>query len=286
MNSVKRIDNQVFKKPFRRLQNIFLYAVNFKKLIHNHGIEWIRSLNYWIDVNVSDPEEYGKNKGKITYICILFIWGYTFEDVLPDTDFCLWKNFPFAQMVETNIIVKYGKKYTIDMKILKLTCLYYWLNQYYYKYNNETNEKAELCDYDAYLRRCNRTDFHSSFVWDVYDTKSLSKGVQIFLTVSSYFISLFGLITNSILIYLIWSKSTRDIFKDLKHFKYLGMISICNIIIFVIYILSWISDCKQTIQLFCPETRRFIVIQFFKVSRLYSHLNDIFQLVIISKRFQ
>lgn len=270
-NAIKRIDNKIFKS-FRYLKQINLQASYFKKLIHTQGIEWIRSINHEVYVNVSDPSEYALNKEQIAYVAIIFNWGSTFEDVFPDSDFCLWSNFPFSQMVEINEIINYGTKFQYNF--LKPTCLYWWLNQYYLLDKNKTAKV--FCDYEKLLSLCDKNDFRASFsfVWDMSETRSLSKGLQIFLTISSYLISVFGIITNSILIYLIWSKNTRDSFKCLKHYRYLGMISICNIIIFLIGIFSWISDCKETLQVFCPETRRFIAIQFFKVRA--SYLKSIF----------
>lgn len=235
-------------------------AHHFKNLIHRQGIDWICSINYGDYVNVSNQKEYEQWYEKKAEINVNLELGLWIEDVYPDTDFCLWKNFPFYQMVE---IEKYDFQ-KIKNAGRKLTCLYLWLNHYNYKYYTTVNA-SYVCDYDSFLRLCDKSDYKASFFWSISDTRWFSKGVQIFLAVSSYFVNLFGLITNSILVYLIWNKTAKDIFKDLKHYQYLGMIAIFNLIILTIDILSWLSDCKKTLKLFCPETRRFIALQFFKV---------------------
>lgn len=186
------------------------------------------------------------------------------KQVLPDMDFCLWKDFPFNQMIE--IYIKwYGYDY-FNYSRLKSTCLLYWLDRYKTNAMEEANNLSTPCDYDSFLKLCDKSEFQvKSSVWDWSDIKLVSKGIQIVLNVSIYFISLFGLVTNTILIYLIWNKTTRDIFKGLKHYQYLTIISIFNIIIILITIISWISDCKNTLDAFCPEIRKFLAIQFFKV---------------------
>lgn len=211
----------------------------------------MRSLNYEANVDLS----------QVVKIFVGFWSGWRIKDFLPDKDFCVWKDFPFSQKILVHQWAYWRKNSKMS---LKPNCLYLWLNQ-------ETDpllvEKVSPpCDFEKLLSRCNKTKYHrDSFIWSVYDTKSISKRIQIVLSFSSYFIYVFGIITNSLLVYLIWSKKTRDAFKGLKHYPFLGAISIFNIIILFINSISWLSDCKDTLDLFCPQTRKYISVQFFKV---------------------
>lgn len=235
---------------FRKLSyvnNIRFDAYYFRKLIHSQGIEWMRLINNNLTVD-------------LTYILVGFWSGLTIKDFLPDADFCLWKDFPLEQSLIINQWAYWESNRDED---LNPSCLYLWLNQ-------ETNplllRKIPPCDFKMLSRRCNKTEFQqASFIWSVYDTKLISQGIQIFFSISSYFIYVFGIVTNSTLVYLFCSKKTRDTFGTLKHYPYLCAISAFNIIILIINLLSWISDCKDTLDIFCPETRKYIPIQFFKV---------------------
>lgn len=80
--------------------------------------------------------------------------------------------------------------------------------------------------------------------------------------ISSFILSFFGIGTNVIVIWLIVRKKNNEIFKDFKQYSYLCAISLCNIFILIIQILSWMSECNETYDAFCPETHKYIPIQF------------------------
>lgn len=61
------------------------------------------------------------------------------------------------------------------------------------------------------------------------------------------------------------NKKNADIFKGFKQFNYLCIISVYNLTILVINLLSWTSNCNLTYGILCPESRKLIAIQFFKV---------------------
>lgn len=260
--SVKSIDRHTFEK-FRHIKTIDFEAYHFRKLIHSQGIEWMRSINTDVYINNSIYIDY--KTARAVRILAGFYTGWTMEDLLPDKDFCLWRNFPFNQLIYVFPWQMWTdrKSYVFD----RPTCLYLWLNR-----RTKTLEARKMwppCDYASLLGRCNKTvEFQqrASFIWSMYDTRLASKGVQIVLSVLSNLVYVFGIVTNSLLVYLIWSKRTRDPFKELKQYPYLGTISIFNILILFINIFSWICDCKNTLDLFCPEIRKFVGVQFFKVT--------------------
>ena len=78
-------------------------------------------------------------------------------------------------------------------------------------------------------------------------------------------VSIFGIITNLIVVVIILRKKNRDIFKDFAQYSYLASISIFNIIILSIECLSWMSECNESFDFLCPVTHLFVPFQFFKI---------------------
>lgn len=244
------------------LEFITFRAIYFKKLIHSQGIEWIRSINHNVRGNRTDDIKYDKIKAPLFDIIIKFDLGWDMDDVIPDSDFCLWKDFPFEQFIK--IRMKYYGRKTFTRK----TCLWFWLDKK--NDSQEARSRYPTCNYESFLKLCNKNQSQvASRVWNLRDTKLVSKSIQILLIIVSKPLYIFGIVTNSILIYVIWGKRTRDEFKEQKQYAYLGVISIVNILILSIKLLSWISDCKDTLDLFCPNTRRLLFIQFFKVCHIF-----------------
>lgn len=97
------------------------------------------------------------------------------------------------------------------------------------------------------------------------DVQDFSINSLYFIKILSYVLPLFGLLTNSIVIFIIRRKSNADIFKSFKQFDYLCLISLFNIIILSIQLFSWISDCNFIINIICLDIRKSVVIQFLRV---------------------
>lgn len=257
-------------------------AYYFRRLIHQQGIEWIRSINSKLRANATDPLDWQKYKAWIFQIIIKFTWPTNFADLFPNADFCLYVDYPFQQMVVLNHMILF-KPYSlspVDLRDFQLTCTFRWLAQYHVYFLKHAFNKIDLnltieaanklppCNLEQLVSLCNTTRFRVTKVWDMTDTKKLSKCLRIILLVSSYFISLLGIVTNSIVVVLISSKSNNEAFKEAKQYPYLRAISVYNVIILVIQITSWISDCKGTWDVFCPDLRKLIPIQFFKVKSI------------------
>ena len=125
--------------------------------------------------------------------------------------------------------------------------------------------QAHSCDFESLLEKCNKSNYETRFVWNLSDTKNLSKYLEIIITILSFIISIFGIGTNSLLIYLVFSRGNSDIFKGLNQYRYLWALSVFNISILSIQIFSWLSECKDIYDVFCPVTHRFVFFQFFKI---------------------
>ena len=91
------------------------------------------------------------------------------------------------------------------------------------------------------------------------------KKIQIALKISLYPISIFGLITNCIVVMVILKKENTDLFKDIKQYDYFYLNSIFCMMIFVIELLPWMTECFYQFEVFCPEIRKLVAIQFFKI---------------------
>jgi len=78
-------------------------------------------------------------------------------------------------------------------------------------------------------------------------------------------ISLFGLVTNVIVIKVIIDKKNKELFKQFRQNTFLAFNSFFNLLILIVQILSWINECFYPFEIFCPEIRKLVVVQFFKI---------------------
>ena len=83
--------------------------------------------------------------------------------------------------------------------------------------------------------------------------------------ISLYPISLLGLITNFIVVLVILKKENSELFKEYKQYTYLYLNSIICILISLIELFSWMTECFYPFEVFCPEIRELVAIQFFKI---------------------
>ena len=89
--------------------------------------------------------------------------------------------------------------------------------------------------------------------------------VQTVLKILSYFISIFGIVANLLVIITISSKKNKEEFKGIKQYDYLRLNSICNCLILFIHMISWLNECIYPFQVFCPIIRKTIFMQWFKI---------------------
>ena len=167
----------------------------------------------------------------------------------------------------------------------ELTCTYLWLIQYsesyleYYKFDdNDTyylNFKKILdsksfkerskCNFEHRLELCNKTNYKIEKIWSTIDYYYLNKKLQSAFKISSYLISLFGIASNLLTVIIFIIKSNSDLFKEFKQYSYLCINSVFSLMILVINILSWTTECFYPFEAFCPEIRKIVFFQFFKI---------------------
>lgn len=73
-DSVKLIGHEIFGH-FENLNYFLLKSAFFRKLVHKQGIEWVKSKNRNLRVNLSDTNELARHQEKIFQVSIKFFWG-------------------------------------------------------------------------------------------------------------------------------------------------------------------------------------------------------------------
>lgn len=140
IGNLNKIQVDVFKS-LRNLQYISLQLYYQREFFHRNGIEWIKFLNG--DLNVSNLTiDFFRNSTRTVrklidrffVINLYTILNYyedtmTFEKQYPDEDFCLYRDFPFQQLV---IIKDSIYQSRIDLNRTEMpTCTFLWITQYY-----------------------------------------------------------------------------------------------------------------------------------------------------------
>ena len=276
--SLNKIDGDIFVH-LKNLKIIFIYNIVFRKINHKQGIYWIREWNKDLNVNLSS-NNIEKYRSYVKEIQIIIKLTDRLTDVLPEEDFCIYAKFPFNQLV-----IFYVSEHYIHYKYSnESTCTYLWLVQYYKNYVNIFNETENMekyiilielditdfksiskCDFEQKISLCNKSNYQIKDIWDQTDFFILNKKLQIAFKLLLYSTAFLGLIANIIVVVVIRFKDNKDLFKDMKHYSYLCLNSIFCIMISVIEILSWMNECFYPFEVFCPEIRKLVAIQFFKI---------------------
>ena len=138
--SFNKIDGNSLN-AFKKLLEIQIVKKNYRDIIHKNGIKWIRDLNAGLDFNLSidDNSKFEELKDNYSSYRIMILIG-VFDSkteirsskLFPDEDFCLYKDYPFNQLV---ILLEYAIKnkiFTLLGSSNYYTCSYLWLAQYFH----------------------------------------------------------------------------------------------------------------------------------------------------------
>ena len=258
--AIKTIDKHIFS-TFKDLMFIDFDPAYFRKMIHQNGIDWIKEINSNVTFNFSSKTIINDfYRYKLRYIYIKydgFIQHAPFYKVFPDEDFCVYKDFPFEQLV---ILMQYcsTNRLLIQENKEDFTCTYLWIAQYFelyylYYYQKSSSDRSinmkmtiesksfrerSKCNFKRRLELCNKTGFKIKDIWSTIDYYLLNKKLQTAFKIMSYLVSILGIVTNLFTILIIVIKSNSDLFKEFKHYIYLCINSIFCLIILVINILS------------------------------------------------
>ena len=119
------------------LHIIVFFKDSYRDMIHKNGIKWIRDLNPDLNVNLSNSNEI-KTSDFIKLKMIILkpkssLSNIHLSKLFPDEDFCLYKDFPFNQLVsvlefaDDNILYEF-----FNSTRQYYTCTYLWVAQYFY----------------------------------------------------------------------------------------------------------------------------------------------------------
>ena len=283
LNKVNRIHPELFH-VLNNVSFIFLTLEFMRNLMHNNGIEWIKNINknIYCDLNNrSEIIEYARSRK------VKFIYhdpenrplSPMIRDVFPDQDFCLYKDFPINQLVVLH--KTHQTLMELNQPRRDMGCVYLWITRSYKSflgiYNNETNimfksvlesdeyKSISKCSFDEKVKLCNRSTFEKAKISTLFETAEAMYIIEIVLNISSLTLSILGLISNILIIITISSKMNETDFKEFKQYDYLRLNSICNCLILVIYMTTWLNQCIYPFQVFCPIIRKTIFMQYFKI---------------------
>ena len=133
--NVNNIDGRSLNE-LKRVYNIIFSKEHFRDMVHKNGIKWMRDLNPNLNLNLSSLKEIRNYYGLATMIkvyCTSYIPEIRLSKVFPEEDFCLYKDFPFNQLV---ILMEYaeGEELYNLLQTRDYTCTYLWLAQYFDKF--------------------------------------------------------------------------------------------------------------------------------------------------------
>lgn len=267
---------------FTFLFEIYIQTEYFKSIMHKGGIGWVKNIKRGLNVNQSDSSSLWRNLEKTSFISLDCYTSAnpTFLDLFPEEDFCLYKDFPFNQLVWILMVCRSESDLASRTK---LTCTHLFLIQYYkplfyflnidnHYYtavksfiNLEEFEKMSTCNFKQRLDKCNKSEFEIKPVGSIFKIGEDIEMVKVVFHLFSYPLSIFGIVTNILIIVTISSKQNKAEFKEFKQYNYLRINSIINCIILVIHITTWITRCEFPYQVFCSQIRKEIFFQYFKI---------------------
>ena len=283
--SLNSIDGEIFNR-LNSLLRLYINPMILKKINHKQGIKWIRQWNYGLNASLREITLETMLTKEIVLEGTYLKPFERFSKIFPDEDFCLYVDFPFNQLL---VIYQFIDTSLFDKVKIEdeLTCTHLWLVRYYeffyayFSYAYGTNHPITLninrvlnstelksiskCDFEKKSKLCNKTNYQNKDIWDRNDFLILNKKLQTAFKISLYPIAFLGLITNTIVVVVILKKENSDLFKEFKQYSYLYLNSIFCIMILVIELLSWITECFYPYQVFCPQIHKLVAFQFFKI---------------------
>ena len=281
MKKIRRIQPDLFIE-LKNVSQIYINNYYVKSIMHRNGIEWIKNYNKQCDINMISTCDGGP---KFIFLkCFNFIHSAPLEDIFPEEDFCLYKDFPTNQLVF--ILENCDIKEKIEMwnkKKDKITCTYLWITRLYellikrlknstvgYKIvnmllNSDEYKSISKCNFESKLELCNKWSFQTESISTLFELGEAMTMTQSVINIFSYILSIFGLVTNLLIIIIISSKKNEKNFKGFKQYDYLRLNSICNCFILLIHLISWLNHCIYPFQVFCPLIRKTRFMQYFNI---------------------
>lgn len=261
---------------FRSLRNIEMLYSNFEGLSRRQGIEWIREINRDLDVDLSNETSVQEQRRRFSVIFFelkedLVLKLSYFDNLFPDSDFCLYRAFPFKQLVFLDMVP--------GVFTHNFTCTFLWLHRFHHQLSrfnwflvvekfqpNESlrcnfTQQFDLCDKKSFMRNKNVVQALGFLVFS-----------EFLVIVASPIVCLLGIVSNSLVVSVLVNKKFEKEFKQ-KHYEYMVVYSVCNIVICICEILTLINECQKPFGLFCSSIRKYFPIQYSKLifGEFFSH---------------
>ena len=130
--------NTIDGNLLNRLQSLVYIEFSnnyYRDMIHKNGIKWIRDLNPDLDVNLSNFTEtlirFDRTKSIQIESNSFISTEIRLSKLFPDEDFCLYKDFPFQQLVILFQSAYDEKVFALLNSTRYYSCTYLWLAQYF-----------------------------------------------------------------------------------------------------------------------------------------------------------
>ena len=199
--------------------------------------------------------------------------------IADDVDFCLFRQFPFKQMIFIRRLYFINIFYSCTdlwlFQFLKLTP--YVFSEQQFKILNVSNFTA--CNFERRLALCNKTTWHrkkekNPGKLSLFDFMLV---FQLTLMVLTSLLSAYAIFSNLLTIYVIFHKKNVKITRE-KHYIYMSLHCVTNVFIATIQILNLMSECQYPIGIYCSSIRLVKGIQYVKII-FGEYMNSVFRLL-------
>ena len=276
---------------FKQIKHVQILSENLEQFLHA-GIEWTNSLNN--DLNIKNEIEFKNSHHRIITIELVeresdLKRPYTY----PDSDFCIYKDFPHSQLIAPIII--------LAKREIECSCTLIWIHQYwkryfksnldykddfypFYSFQNDTISTKEIClkgnTFKNLNQSCNFEQKFNSCKGKISTRKevSLQGNMNLFFVFKwlQYIIEVFlrpilcfiGLITNFLTLKVIQNKEHVKNFKSpmYKHIQFNALFNICFCFI---YSFSLMNICIFPKSSFCSSVLKDEASQYLKIYLIY-----------------
>lgn len=295
-DDINSIDEHVFGS-FKSIKRLFFNQQTLIVLFRKQGVAWLKSINSNVNIDVRESKLLIDNYEKLVSITFHEDIRNVYDPQIRfayDQDLCLYKDFPFNQMIFFRLESEKGLYFfrqnyffnCAELWILQFMLIFEhrirndFKNDFYYlKLNSSNWSSFTACHFERRFDLCRKSSFKvvknnsNSLEFAVLDFVYLS---EFLLTISTTLCSAFGILTNLSVVLVIFHKENAKTMRD-KHYIYMCLHCLCNIIIFFTQILNLMNEC-QFVGFYCSSIHRIVGVQYVKII-FGEYLNNVSRLM-------
>lgn len=289
---IGRIESSLFRR-LNRLSYVYIRISNTRAMF-SQGIDWIKSINGFLNVNMSNKSSVIKNLNNVaviqTYKKVSLLEGEKNMKLLEkpymflDEDFCLFVEYPFQQLVFMN-------PHTVCVNN-NCSCTLLWLLKYVYRlreskhvieyltqqlseeypfYFDKYDKQLAKCDFE---QRINKTCLNKTVktINEVrltfYSALVISQYVEFVVVILLPIVGIAGIVTNIVNIQAIARVDLTKTPEDRQQktlMRFMLAYSIVNLIYCLIHTLSLLSICIDQDSVFCSDLYYTQFAQYYKI---------------------